>query len=81
MKEFDEEELVRLHECLKYVNIPEKLPSSKETNYLVDIFNSVLDEVSTDQRLAILMYMAYDTLFNLIAEKEDTKEREMLVEG
>jgi hypothetical protein len=79
MKEFDEEELVKLHECLKYVNIPEKLPSSKETNYLVDIFNSVLDEVSMNQRLAVLTYMAYVTLFDLIEEKEDI--REMMVEG
>jgi hypothetical protein len=74
MKGFDEEELVKLHECLKYVNIPSKLPSSKETNYYVDIFNSVFDEVKMDQRLAILMYMGYETLFNLIAEKEHTKE-------
>jgi hypothetical protein len=79
MKEFDEEELVRLHECLKYVNIPEKLPSSKITDYFVDIFNSVLDEVSMNQRLAVLTYMAYVTLFDLIEEKEDI--REMMVEG
>lgn len=74
MKKFDEEELVKLHECLKAINIPVKLPSSKETNYYVDIFNSVFDEVKNDQRLAILMYMGYETLFNLIAEKEHNKE-------
>jgi hypothetical protein len=78
MKEFDEEELVRLHECLKYVNIPSKLPPSKDTNYYVDIFNSVLDDVDINQKLAILMYMSYEALFSLIAEKEH--DREILVE-
>lgn len=74
MKEFDEEELVKLHECLKAINIPSKLPSSKETNYYVDIFNSVLDDINMSQRLAIFMYMGYETLFNLVAEKELKRE-------
>lgn len=70
MKEFTEEEILKLHECLKQINIPSKLPPSEETNYYVDIFNLVLDKVSINQRLAILMYMSYETLFKVIAEKE-----------
>lgn len=75
MKDFEEEEIVKLHECLKAVNIPSKLPPSEETNYYVDIFNLVLDKISMNQRLAILMYMSYETLFKLIAEKELIDER------
>ncbi len=75
MKEFEEEEIVKLHECLKSVNIPSKLPPSEETNYYVDIFNLVLDKIGMSQRLAILMYMSYETLFKLIAEKELIDER------
>lgn len=70
MKEFTEEEILKLHECLKQINIPSKLPPSEETNYYVDIFNLVLDKVSMNQRLAVLMYMSYETLFKLVAEKE-----------
>lgn len=75
MKDFDEEEIVKLHECLKQVNIPSKLPPSEETNYYVDIFNLVLDKVSMNQRLAILMYMSYETLFKVIAERDLVEER------
>lgn len=75
MKDFEEEEIVKLHECLKAVNIPSKLPPSEEINYYVDIFNLVLDKVSMNQRLAILMYMSYETLFKVIAEKELMDER------
>lgn len=75
MKEFDEEEIVKLHECLKQVNIPSKLPPSEETNYYVDIFNLVLDKVGMNQRLAILMYMSYETLFKVIAERDLVEER------
>lgn len=75
MKEFEEEEIVKLHECLKSVNIPSKLPPSEETNYYVDIFNLVLDKVDTNQRLAILIYMSYETLFKLIAERDLVEER------
>lgn len=75
MKAFDEEEIVKLHECLKQVNIPSKLPPSEETNYYVDIFNLVLDKVSMNQRLAILMYMSYETLFKVIAERDLVEER------
>lgn len=75
MKQFTEEEIVKLHECLKQVNIPSKLPPSEETNYYVDIINLVLDKVGADQRLAFLIYMSHETLFKLIAERELISER------
>jgi hypothetical protein len=75
MKEFEEEEILKLHECLKQVNVTSKLPPSEETNYYVDIFNLVLDKVSTSQRLAIMLFTSYETLFRLIAERDLIKEK------
>ena len=75
MNRFSEEEILKLHECLKQTNIPDKLPPSEDTNYYVDIFNLVLDKINMNQRLAILMYMSYETLFKLIAERDLVDER------
>lgn len=75
MNTFSEEEILKLHECLKQINIPDKLPSSEDTNYYVDIFNSVFDKIDMNYRLAILIFMSYDTLFKLVAERDLVEER------
>lgn len=74
MRKFSDEEIVDLHDCLKIINVVNKLPPSEETDYYINILREVVDRLNLDEQLSIYLYMAHDTILNLISEKDIVKD-------
>lgn len=68
MNKFSEEDLIKLHDCLKEVSI---------TNYRVDDYHieSIKEamnklKLNTEEKLATYIFMTHDSLLSLIGEED-----------
>lgn len=63
MNKFSEEELIRLHDCLKTINIA----NYKIDYYYVDVLKELMNRISTEEQLATYIFMTHDSLLSLIS--------------
>ncbi len=68
MNKFSEEELIRLHDCLKEISITSR--TYKIDDYYVDVLKEVMNRLSVEEQLATYIFMTHDTLLSLISEMD-----------
>lgn len=66
MTKFSEEELIKLHDCLKEINIT----NYKVDDYYIDILKEVMSKLSTEEQLATYIFMTHDVILTIISEIE-----------
>lgn len=69
MKKFAEEDIVKLHDCLREINIPEKL--HEESDYYINVLRELMDRLGIEEQLAIYIFMTHNTLLSLLISYED----------
>lgn len=71
MKRLSEEDIIRLHDCLKEISIPGKMPENMELEYYMKVFKELMNKFDIEEQLTIYIFMTHDTLLNLLTNYED----------
>lgn len=71
MKKFDEQDIIKLHDCLKEINIPGKMLEKTELEYYINVFRELMDRLDIEEQLAVYIFMTHDTLLSLLTDQED----------
>ncbi len=75
MDNFLNSEIIELHDCLHKIQVATKrkmlLPPPDETDFYINVLDELLDRLSLDERLALLLLETHSTLLNLISERAD----------
>lgn len=78
MKKFNEQDIIKLHDCLKGINIPGKLPEKTELEYYINVFRELTNRIDIEEQLAIYIFMTHDTLLSLLSNYEDHELRDLI---
>lgn len=68
MNGFDEEDLIKLHDCLKEINISNRI--YKIDDYYIRVLKEIMNKLPTEDQLIIYTFMTHDALLSLISEDD-----------
>lgn len=71
MKRLSEEDIIKLHDCLKGINIPGKLPEKMELEYYINVLKEFMNRLNIEEQLIIYIFMTYDTLLSSLTNYEN----------
>lgn len=65
---FNEEEILKLHDCLKEINITSRIYKKRgeEMDYYIDSIGEVLNKLDKEEQLAVHIFMVHDSLLDCI---------------
>lgn len=72
MNRFSEEDIIKLHDCLKEISVPSI--THEDDEYYINVLKEVTNKLSPEDRLIIYIFMTHDSLLNLISQIDEYNE-------